>query len=381
MTIDIPSSRDIVALSEHRAASSVSLYVASSTGHGTDAQRQPFSVDSEAARVALRSAATSAMGELRAIGADRQDQDAISESVQTLEQSRDLWATQARSIAVFVAPDFVRSFRLMNELPAHSAVGDRFDIGPLLRATTFGHSGYVLAVTEGDVRLLFLGPDASAEEIELTTLPDDVGENLETTVTSGRFDRVRAQGALGPKVEQRSYASAVQDAVLEVIGDSGLPLVLCAARDLEPAYREVNTYAGLLEAGIDANPSSLSVQQLESRARAVLEQHGDAELAAWRERFGTLRADGRASAQLSDIARAATSGLVDTLLFDLESTDEGTIDEWGAISPADEPGPTTYGLLDELAVRVLRGGGTVKAVRRDDLPDTSPAAATFRSAL
>ncbi len=381
MTIDILSLDDIFPLSEHRAASSVALYVASGTGPGTGSERQPFSLDSEAARLALRSAANSAMGELREAGADRQEQHAIAESVQALEQDRDLWATQARSIAVFLAPGFVRSFRLMNELPTHTAVGDRFDIGPLLRATTFGHTGYVLGITEGTVRLVFLGPDASSEEIELESLPADVGENLETTTTGGRFDRVRAQGALGPKVEQRSYASAVQDAVLAVIGDSGLPLVLCAAQDLEPAYREVNTYRGLLEHGIDANPSSLSTQELESRAREVLEQHRDDELAAWRERFGTLRADGRASSQLSEIARAAVSGLVDTLLFDLESTDEGSIDEWGAVTFADQPGPTTYGLLDELAVRVLRGGGTVKAVRRDDLPDESPAAATFRSTL
>ncbi|WP_347754338.1 hypothetical protein [Agrococcus sp. ProA11] len=377
MTIDIPSSSDIVDLSEHRATSSVSIYLASGTG----TERQPFSVDSEAARLALRSAATSAMAELRELGVDRQERDAIEEAVRALDRDRELWSTQARSLAVFLAPGVVRTFRLMNELPSHTAVGDRFDIGPLLRATSFEHSGYVLAITEGDVRLVFLGPDASSEEKALPALPDDVAENLERTTTGGRFDRVRAQGALGPKIEQRTYASAVQDAVLDVIGDSRLPLVLCAAHDLEPAYREVNTYSGLLEHGIDANPSSLSTQELESRARGILEQHRDDELAAWRERFGTLRADGRASAQLSDIARAAASGLVDTLLFDLESTDEGTIDEWGAITLADAPGPTTYGLLDELAARVLRGGGTVKAVRRADLPDGSQAAATFRAAL
>ena len=266
-------------------------------------------------------------------------------------------------------------------MPEHSAVGDRFDIGALLRATTFGHSGYVLALTEGDVRLLFLGPDASSEEVELETLPDDVEENLETTTTGGRFDRHRAQGTLGPKVEQRSYASAVQEAVLEVIGESGLPLVLSAARDLETAYRSVNTYPGLLEQGIDANPTSLSSHELETRAREVLQQHSEAELEQWRENFGTLRSQGLASTQLSDVARAAVSGLVGTLLFDLESTEEGTIDEWGAITAASEPGPASYGLVDELAVRVLNTGGTVKAVRRADLPDDTPVAATFRGAL
>jgi hypothetical protein len=311
----------------------------------------------------------------------REDRDTISNSVQSLERDRDFWSTQARTIAVFISPGFVRTFRLRNELPAHTAVGDRFDIGPLLRATTFGHSGYVLALTEGDVRLVFLGPDASSEDVELPTLPKDVAEKLDTTVTSGRFDRLRAQGTLGPKVEQRSYASAVQDAVLEMIDGSGLPLVLSAASDLEPAYRAVNKYAGLLELGIEANPTSLSSQELETRGRAILEQHSESELALWRENFGTLRSQGLASSQLSDIARAATAGLIDTLLFDLASTDEGSIDRWGAITPADEPGPTTYGLVDEIAVRVLTTGGTVKAVRRSDLPDDTQAAATFRGTL
>ena len=53
----------------------------------------------------------------------------------------------------------------------------------------------------------------------------------------------------------------------------------------------------------------------------------------------------------------------------------------GTITIAREPGPTTYGLVDETAVRVLRTGGTVKAVRREDLPDDSPVAATFRGPL
>lgn len=377
MAIDIPSARDLKELSVHRATGSVSVYLASGWGQ----ERQPFSQDTDAAKLALRSAAHTALADLGKIGAGREDREAISDAVQSLEHDHDFWSTPARTIAVFISPGFVRAFRLRNELPAHTAVGDRFDIGPLLRATTFGHSGYVLALTEGEVRLVFLGPDASSEILELPTLPKDVAENLDKTVDGGRFDRHRAQGTLGPKVEQRSYAAAVQEAVLEVIGGSGFPLVLSAARDLETAYRSVNSYPGLLELGIDANPSSLSPQELESRGRAVLEQHSASELESWREHFATVRAQGLASSQLSDVARAATAGLVDTLMFDLASTDEGSIDEWGAITLAQQAGPTTYGLVDEIAVRVLNAGGTVKAVRRSDLPDDTPTAAIFRGPL
>lgn len=374
MSIDIPSREDFVELSKHRADGSVSLYVGSGAGESSP----PIVRDTEAARLALRTATADALTELESIGVGRTERDTISKSVEALDRDRTFWGTPARTIAVFLAPNFTRAFRVRNGLPAHSAVGDRFDIGPLLRATTFTHSGYVLAVTEGDVRLIFLGPDASSEKIELPNLPDDIAETLTAADSDGRFDRRRADGALGPKIEQRRYCSAVQDAVLEVIGNSGLPLVLAAAADLEPAYREVNKYRHLLTTGINANPTSLSLHDLEERGRAVLDQHSESELATWRESFGTKRANGLASSQLSDVARAASEGLVDTLLFDLASTEEGSIDDSGTITIAAEPGPTTYGLVDEVAVRVLRTGGTVKAVRRDDLPDDKPVAATFR---
>ena len=193
------------------------------------------------------------------------------------------------------------------------------------------------------------------------------------------FVALRPCDEAGLRAHARHLLERVQQAVLDVIGDSDLPLLLAASSDLEPAYREVNSYRSLLEQGIYANPSSLSLQELEKRGRKLLEQHSEDELASWRENFGTLRANGRASSQLSDVAKAASAGLVDTLLFDLASTEEGSIDEGGRITIADVPGPTTYGLVDEVAVRALRTGGTVKAVRREDLPDNTSIAATFRS--
>jgi hypothetical protein len=377
MSIDIPSREDFVELSQQRNTGSVTLYVGSGAG---DAQRS-IGRDTEAARLALRSAATEALAELEANGIDEAPRDSISESLAALENDQSFWGTPAHTIAVFVSPKFTRAFRLRNELRSLTAVGDRFDLGPLLRAATFDHTGYVLALTEGDVRLLFLGSDASSMQLELPTLADDIAETLKTTDNGGKADLPRADGALGPKIEQRRYCSKVQDAVLDVIRESGLPLILSAASDLEPAYREINTYGDLLEIGIYANPSSLSLQELETRGRTVLKQSSEGELASWRENFGTMRANGLASSQLSDVAKAATAGLVDTLLFDLASTEGGSIDESGAITIADRSGPATYGLVDEVAVRVLRMGGTVKAVRREDLPDDKPVAATFRGTL
>lgn len=379
MTITIPTPKQLSELTKHRNVASVSIYIASpATGGGES--RSPIGQDPEPAQLALRSAANKAYAELQAAGVSQADQKKIQGHVLELLDDRTFWATPARSIAVFISPDEVFTFRLMNELPQYSAVGDRYDIGPLLRAITFGHSGYVLAVTVGDVRLTYLSPDASYHQVDLPTLPEDASEVFEKRVTTGRFSRHRADGTLGPKVEQKRYCSIVQDAVKDVIEESHVPLVLAAAADLEPAYREINTYKSLLKKGIDANPTSLSIEDLAKRGREILDKHFEEKLEAWRERFGSLRANGSASTQLSDVARSATAGQVDTLYFDLEFMDEGSIDEQGVISFAETAGPETYGLIDEIASRVLLTGGTVKAVRRQDLPDSdSPVAATFRN--
>ncbi|MEV4901509.1 hypothetical protein AB0K08_09245 [Citricoccus sp. NPDC055426] len=378
MSIDLPSADDFTELTQHRHASSVSVYVASS---GSDGNLSPIGRHPESAQIALRTAVTDALSGGTADEVPASDRERLLGLVDALVEDRDFWSTQARSLAVFASPDGLRSFRLMNRLRTHGSLGDRFDTGPLIRATTFAHSGFVLALTKGSVQLLSLESDASNHEMVLTGLPEDLGLELQTADHDGRMDRQRADGNQRPKAQRRDYCSTVQEAVLQQINGSDHPLVLAASSDLEPAYREVNTYRRLVEEGIPVNPASLGRDELARRGREVLDRNYAAQLAEWRERFGTLRAHGRASAKLRDIARAATAGQVDVLLFDLTAEREGTIDEYGNVTPADEPSAHTYGLADEVAARVLRSGGTVKAVRGADLPDGAKIAATFRSAV
>tara|TARA_R110002051_G_scaffold305021_1_gene374715 strand:+ start:877 stop:2010 length:1134 start_codon:yes stop_codon:yes gene_type:complete len=377
MSIDIPTHNDLVELSQKRNNASISVYISPGSGNGAAA----IGRDSDAARVALRSSVTQALAELSELGIKKADLDVIDHELTNLDNDTAFWASSAHSVAVFSSPESTQAFRLRNELPAHVATGDRFDLGPLLRATTFGHSGYVLALTQGSVKLFSLNADDSSVELALPTLPDDLGMSLEIADNEGKADMPRADGALGPKIELRRYCSRVQEAVLDVIGDSDLPLVLAAASDLQPAYYEVSTYSALLPSAIGANPSSLSIEDLEARGRAILAESHAAQLEEWRSHFGDRQSNSLASSELSEVARAATAALVDTLLFDLTSVDEGTIDEYGNVKFSNEPGPSSYGIVDEIAARVLRTGGTVKAVRSEDLPTDSPVAATFRGPI
>lgn len=367
MRLTLPTVNDLADLTKHRDDASVSIYLPSS----------PLPDQAEAVQIALKNAITQAEAQLKEIGIPWQAIAEISGAAHDLESDREFWRYQAHALAVFVAPGTLRAFRLANSLDHHLAVGDRFDIGPLLRSITFPHGGYLLSVTEGDIRLLELSADQRPIDLELE-LPDELGTVLEHAVNEGRLDQRRAEGATGQRIEQQRYCRLVQDAVLRQIGGSKLPMILAASRDLEPAYRAVNTYAGLLELGIDAHPGSLTTDDLDLRARTILDEHYAGELSDWRERFGTQRSNGLATSQLNEVARAATSSAVEELLFNMDSTLEGSIDEVGVVHSVAGPGPTSYGIVDEIAVRVLRSGGTVKAVRAEDLPDDTPVAAMLR---
>jgi hypothetical protein len=87
----------------------------------------------------------------------------------------------------------------------------------------------------------------------------------------------------------------------------------------------------------------------------------------------------RHQARTFAVARAATYGAVDTVLVDIDQVMPGTIDEeTGAVSFAQSSSSDRYGVVDEIARRTWLAGGTVLAVRRDDVPGHGAAAAILR---
>ena len=366
---DIPDIEHLLDIIDHRDDASVTITLPSS----------PLPSDHERIRIALRNAIDDAARELEQKDLPRGAAGEVIDRLRALGDDDEFWTHQSRSLVLLAAPSRFEAFRLANAVEPHVATGDRFHIGTLLRAIAFPQRAFVVELTQGGARLVEFGPDHRPLEHPLD-LPDDHALMLERTATDGRFDRHRADGATGDRPERERFARVVQDAVVKVVPDD-VPLVLAASADLEPAYREVNTHPVLLETGIEAHPDSLDDQRLSDLVRDILDDHYAAELDAWRENFGTLRANGLATSRLAEVAAAAAAAAVEDLHFNMDWTEEGTIDEFGRVSRAAEPGPDTYALVDEIAARVLRAGGSVRAVRNADLIDGSPVAATLRFPL
>src|SRR5262245_47836506 len=367
---DIPTRSELEQLLAVRDPLCVSLYIPTS----------PLTQEAQGARIELKTLTAEAMRQLQDTGAVRRALAELREPLEELVDDEDFWSEQARSLAVFAAPAGVRTFRLPNRLTSEVEVGDRFYVKPLLRAVTFPQAAFVLALAAGGVRVVEVAAEGPAYGVDVPGLPADLAGSLGAAVE--RSQSARLTGAEGDKVRLRQFARKVDQALRGVLAGRQLPLILAAAEPLDSIYRSVNSYPALAGTGIRGNPEALTDDELAAAARSVLDELYAAELTAVRERFAALFHDGRASSDVATVARAATAGAVDTLLVDIDDKVPGVVDEeTGAVALAEQDDAESYGVVDEIARRVLLTGGRVLAVRREDLPDPTPVAAILRHRL
>jgi hypothetical protein len=364
MHTDIPTRRQIEQLLDARRPDCVSIYVSTT----------PIPQDAEAERIELKNLAREAVEQLEAAGAERGALSEIREALEELVDDAAFWAEQAHSLAVFATADGMTTFRLPNRLTSEVEVGDRFYVKPLLRATTFPQAAFVLALAAGSVRLVEFTRDDAAFEVAVPGMPTDAGP-----IGTGASD-ARMLGDAGQKVRLRQYARSVDQALRGVLGGHELPLILAATEPLASIYRSVSGAPQLAGPGIDGNPEGMSDAELADAARGVLDQLYAEELASVRERFEARASGERASTDVATVARAATHGAVATLLVDIDEKLPGAVDEAGGVTLSDDDA-VSYGVVDEIARRVIVHGGEVLAVRREDIPGGATLAAILRYAL
>jgi Bacterial archaeo-eukaryotic release factor family 11 len=367
---DIPTRSEIERLLLARDACCVSAYLPTS----------PITQDAQAGRIELKNLVSAASGQLDAAGAGRAAVADVRESLDALVDDDDFWGEQARSLAVFASPATLRTFRLPNRLTSIVEVADRFYVKPLLRAVTFPQAAFVLALAGGSVRLVEVSREGPPFTVAVPDLPADAASAAGKASIADRSPSARLQGSEGQKVRLRQFARKVDQALRGVLTGLELPLILAAAEPLASIYRSLNSYPHLVATGIAGNPEAASDDDLAAAARTVLDGVYADELAAVRELFDLRSSHGRGSTDVATVARAATQGAVDTLLVDVDEKLPGHVDEdSGAVTFAEDDA-VSYGVVDEIARRVLLTGGRVLAVRAPDIPGEGPLAAILRYA-
>jgi hypothetical protein len=371
MHVDIPSRAEVQRLLEMRTPGSVSIYVPTT----------PLPDDREAARITLKNLASTAVTQLAEGGLDKRSVSDVEDELLDLVDDDDFWSYQARTLAVFVTPAEMRTYRLPNVLGEIVDVSDRFYLKPLLRTMTFPQAGFVLALAQGSVRLLEFGPDIGPFDVDVPGMPTDVASSVGKSSIADRAPSGRIQGSEGQKTRMRQYSRHIDAALRGVLAGQELPMVLAATEPLASIFRSVNTYPHLADRAIGGNPETTSDANLVAAARPVLDELYAGELGRLRGRFESLVAEDRTATDIAEVARAATFGTVETAFVDIDRFEPGTVDdETGAVNLVALDDSSTYGVVDEIARRVLLTGGSVYAVRASDVPGGGAVAAILRHA-
>lgn len=371
---DVPSRAEIERLLEVRddADACISIYVATT----------PVTQEAEASRIEFKNLVADAVGQVEAAGAGHRVVTELREALDELVEDEGFWAEQARSLAVFAAPGRLRTFRLPNRLGSAVEVGDRFYVKPLLRAVAFPQTAFVLALAAGGARLVEVTHDGPAFTVPVPEMPSDVASAAGKASIGDRSQIGRMQGAEGQKVRLRQYAHKVDQALRHVLTGLELPLILAATEPIAAIYRSLCTYPHLVETTLPGNPEEASDEQLAAAARTVLDDLYARQLDELRASFELEASRERGSGDVATVARAATFGAVATAIVDIDAKLPGTVDEaTGVVTRDDADDARSYGVVDEIARRVLQHGGRVLAVRAEEVPGGGAVAALLRYPL
>jgi hypothetical protein len=317
-------------------------------------------------------------------------------SLHSLLEDNTFWPNQCDGLAVFLAPGFVRVYRLPWTFPEELEVGGLFLVTPLLPLLTADGRFYVLALSQNSVRL-FQGTRFSVSPVDLKGVPHNLAESLRThdrdevltfhtrPTSGGSWGAIFEGHGVGIDDEKdnlRRYFHGIDRGLHEALREERAPLVLAAVNYFLPLYREASAYPHLLAKGIEGNPDRLSEKELHDRAWALVEPRFQKALRQAIDLYHQAAGTGRATSAMGQIIPAAYRGQVETLFLALGNR------LWGSLDPGtnevalhEQQQPGDEDLLNFTAIHTLRHGNTVYALRPEDMPAENPLAALYHLPL
>jgi len=317
------------------------------------------------------------------------------EPFEALAHDGNFWHHTLDGLAVLGARGIFHALRLPQRVVELVVVGDSFHTRPLRRFLQSVARYQVLGLSLGRIRL-FEGNRHALDELEVVsgvprTITEALGEELAEphhAVAShggvGASSNRMHHGQGGEKHEVDTDAErffrTIDRAVLEHYSrPSGLPLILAAQSQHHHLFHVVSQNSLLVDKGIRVNPDAVSAEELRGRAWQIMEPRYQERLASLAVEFEQARAHGLGSDDAPQVAQAARSGRVATLLVEDDRLIGGRIDgATGQVELAAPAGSQSDDVLDDLGELVAKMGGRVLALPAARMPTRTGLAATYR---
>lgn len=309
------------------------------------------------------------------------------------------WGSESDGLAIFSSSEGYKAYRVPVPLEEAAVVDDRFHLKPMIPLVTENGAYFVLALSQSRVRL-FQGSKFELREVELKDAPGSIEDivrfveedrSLQYHTSTG--DRVGASdrapiyhghggGADEARRKKRveEFCHLVDVAVNRELAKHSVPPLLLLGNEPVPGlYREISEYKNLNPRVIQGNADQVDTRKVRDAAVAALGGYFDQERQMIVEQFDNGLRKGLASLDVNKIAEAVAIKRVDRLFVALgENIWCKTHPETGKIEMHDTQEAGDHDLLNRLALEVCEAGGKVFAAPREELPQKSHIAATFR---
>lgn len=328
------------------------------------------------------------------------------------------WEHVADGLGVLAAGGRAHVFLLPRPVVPRAIVTPRFHTLPLIRMVAAIERFNVLALTSRAARVYEgLFPGAASTPPRLESVP--LGNRSTTDSLIPRVEAVtpeiiqphRVQLGMGPAgksdtryvhggfrskqddidTDTEIFFRHVDELVHEQVSrQTELPLVLVALPELAAVFRGLSKNRMLLEDYVPHDPSLLSADDLAARVMPIFDAARQRRIAHAVRLFEQARDNGLAGGDLADVAHAAVTGKVATLLIETDRFETGRLDrctggiEFDGDHPGDlsqtgdRPAVQQEDLFGAVAEEVLLHGGGILALDRIAMPTESGVAAIYR---
>lgn len=390
--MDILKQTDLKELIETPREWCVSIYLPTHR-FGREQQQDP---------IRFKNLITQAQEKLLESGLRRPEVQEMIHPAENLLEDKDFWQRQSDGLAVFLAPDFSRIYRLPSKFDELLVVASNFQIKPLLPLLAENGQFYILALSLNEIRL-FLSTRDTINRVDLPDVPtsmqealwmDDPEKHLDfhtakknPSTSADRPAMFHGQGVQADEQEKKNilrYFKLVDNGLSRLLSDITIPMVLAGVDYLLPIYHQANTYSNVLDEGLEGNPEELDEKKLHKSAWELVEPRFVQEQKEALEQFKQLHGQKNdlASDDLKAVVKAANFGRVDTLIV------PSGVQRWGRYDAQEnkvvletEPKPGNEDLLDLAAARTLFNSGKVFTVQPENLPGDGDLAAIMRYAV
>jgi hypothetical protein len=310
--------------------------------------------------------------------------------MESLKATTDATAFTGKALALYGAPEVCEVFHIPITTAEHVAIGDHFNIKPLISLLTADQPFYVLALSQKHIRLLRCTAHTS-EEVELpasipTSLRDDSQSEKPDHVQDNRSSGGPSVGAMkgvsfttntdSEKHEEylQHFFKHVSDGVSSLLKDELPPLVIAGVDYETAAFRRVSAYPRLVEETVHGAPDSLKGGELHKRALEAMGSYAALPLKTALSRYSQMEGGERASSTVKEIVKAAFEGRVLDLILAEGAEYLGSFHE--AKQTVKAHGEED--LLNVAALQTILHAGNVFVVPSSQVPHGARTVAVFR---